>query len=127
MSKDLVTATIDSSIKDCAKLMKENGISSIVIVNSRGKLAGVVTKTDLVGTFLVQSTATLEISKVMTKKVITTSPEDSIFEVESLLFNNNIRRVVVQRKNHLWELSLIVTLFQQNLLRCKKGFQILLK
>ena len=97
MSKDLVTATIESSIKDCAKLMKENGISSIAIVNSRGKLAGVVTKTDLVGTFLVQSTASLEISKVMTKKVITTSPEDSIFEVESLLFNNNIRRVVVTK------------------------------
>ncbi len=97
MSKDLITVTIDSSIKNCAKLMKEHGISSVVIVNSRGKLVGVVTKTDLVGTFLVQSTASLEISKVMTKKVITTSPEDSIFEVESLLFNNDIRRVIVTK------------------------------
>ena len=95
MSKNLVTTNVDSTIKECAKLMKKNGISSVVMVNSRGKLVGVVTKTDLVGTFLVQSTASLEISKVMTKKVITVSPEDSIFEVESLLFNNNIRRIVV--------------------------------
>lgn len=97
MSKDLVSVKIDSTIKDCARQMKKHGISSVVVVNPRGKLVGVVTKTDLVGTFLIQSTASLEISKVMTKKVITVSPEDSIFEVESLLFNNNIRRVVVTK------------------------------
>ena len=97
MSKDLVSVKIDSTIKDCAKLMKKHGISSVVVVNQRGKLVGIVTKTDLVGTFLIQSTATLEISRIMTKKVFTTSPEDSIFEVESLLFNNNIRRIVVTK------------------------------
>ena len=97
MSKNLVTVTDDASVKDCAKLMKQNGISSVVVVNSRGKLVGIITKTDLVSTFLVQSTASLEISKVMTKKVITASPQDSIFEVESLLFNNNIRRIIVTK------------------------------
>lgn len=97
MSKDLVSVKIDSTIKDCAKLMKKHGISSVVVVNQRGKLVGIVTKTDLVGTFLIQSTAKLEISSVMTKRVITASPEDSIFEVESLLFNNNIRRIVVTK------------------------------
>lgn len=68
MSKDLVTALPDNSIYDCAKLMKKHGISSIVVKNSRGKLVGVVTKTDLVSTFLVQSTASLPISKIMTKR-----------------------------------------------------------
>lgn len=97
MSKDLVSVKVDATIKECARQMKKHGISSVVVVNPRGKLVGVVTKTDLVGTFLIQSTASLEISKVMTKKVITVSPEDSIFEVESLLFNNNIRRVVVTK------------------------------
>ncbi|WP_246282141.1 CBS domain-containing protein [Nitrosopumilus ureiphilus] len=97
MSKDLVTLQPEASIYDCAKLMQKHGISSIVIKNSKGKLVGVVTKTDLVSAFLIQSTASLPISKIMTKKVITVSPEDSIFEVESVLLNNQIRRVVVTK------------------------------
>ena len=97
MSKDIVSLQTEASIHDCAKLMQKHGISSIVIKNSKGKLVGVVTKTDLVSTFLIQSTARLPISKIMTKNVITVSPDDSIFEVESILLNNQIRRVVVAK------------------------------
>lgn len=95
MSKDLVTVHLDSSIYDCAKQMKKHGISSVIVINERRKLIGVVTKTDLISTFLVQSSASLQISKIMTKKVISVSPDESIFEVESVLFNNEIRRVIV--------------------------------
>jgi len=87
----------EASIYDCAKLMQKHGISSIIIKNSNGKLVGVVTKTDLVSAFLIQSTARLPISKIMTKNVITVSPDDSIFEVESILLNNQIHRVVVAK------------------------------
>jgi CBS domain-containing protein len=97
MSKDLVTVTLEASIQDCAKLMKKHGISSVVVINKKRKLIGIVTKTDLVSTFLVQSTVSLPITKIMTKKVITVSPDDSIFEVESVLFNNEIRRVIVTK------------------------------
>ena len=97
MSKNLITTSPDASIHDCAKLMKENAISSVVVKNKKNKLIGVVTKTDLVSTFLIQSTASLAISKIMSKNVITVSPDDSIFEVESVLFNNNIRRVIVAK------------------------------
>lgn len=97
MTKDLITLQSEASIYDCAKLMQKHGISSIIIKNSKGKLVGLVTKTDLVSTFLIQSTASLPISKIMTKKVITVSPNDSIFEVESVLLNNQISRVIVTK------------------------------
>lgn len=97
MSKDLVTVPEDATINECAKKMKDHEISSVIVINSRRKLVGVVTKTDLVGTFLIQSTASLPISKIMSKKVITVSPDESIFEVESVLFNNKIRRVIVEK------------------------------
>ncbi|MGY5144446.1 MAG: CBS domain-containing protein [Candidatus Nitrosopumilus sp. bin_32a] len=99
MAKDLITVQPNNSIYDCAKLMKKHEISSVVVKNPQGKLVGIVTKTDLVSTFLMISTASLPISKIMTKKVITVSPNDSIFEVESILLNNKIRRVVVSKNN----------------------------
>ena len=97
MSKDLVTVSPDATTYECAKQMKNHDISSVIIKDSLSKLIGVVTKTDLVSTFLVQSTASLNISKIMTKKVITVSPDDSVFVVQSILFNNKISRVAVTK------------------------------
>ena len=99
MSKDLITVQPDDSIYDCAKLMKKYSISSVIVKNPKNQLVGIVTKTDLISTFLMISTASLPISKIMTKKVITVSPNDSIFEVESILMNNKIRRVIVSKDN----------------------------
>ena len=101
MSKKLVTVLPDATIYDCARLMKQNDISSIVVKNSRGRLIGLVTKTDLVSTFLIQSIPSLHISKIMTKKPITVSTDDSIFEVQSILFNNKISRVIVVNKKKI--------------------------
>jgi len=98
MSKSLITVFDDSKIQECAKLMKDHEISSVIVINRKHKLVGVVTKTDLVSTFLVKSSASLPISKIMSKNVISVSPEDSIFEVESVLFNNKISRVIVMKK-----------------------------
>ncbi|MBM2818935.1 MAG: Inosine-5-monophosphate dehydrogenase [Nitrosarchaeum sp.] len=97
MSKDLVTVSPDATTYECAKQMKNHGISSVIIQDTLSKLIGVITKSDLVSTFLVQSTASLNISKIMTKKVITVSPDDSVFVVQSILFNNKISRVVVTK------------------------------
>jgi CBS domain-containing protein len=97
MSKSLVTVSSDGSIYDCARQMKNHGVSSVIIADKMHNLAGIITKTDLVSAFLVQSTASLNISRIMTKKVITVSPDDSIFEVQSVLFNNKISRVVVTK------------------------------
>lgn len=97
MSRNLVTVSPDGSIYDCAKQMKNHNISSVIIQDKMQNLVGVITKTDLVSTFLAQSTASLNISKIMTKKVITVSPDDSIFEVQSVLFNNKISRVIVTK------------------------------
>ena len=101
MSKSLVTVLEDSSIQECANLMMNHDISSVVIINKKHKLVGVVTKTDLVSTFLIKSAAALTISRIMSKKIITVSPDDSIFEVQSILFNNKISRVIVERKGNL--------------------------
>ena len=97
MTKDLITISPEDTINNCAKLMKKNGISSVIVQDKNRILHGVVTKTDLVSTFLVQSTASLKIAKVMNRKVITVSPEDSILEVESVLINNKISRVIVAK------------------------------
>ena len=97
MSKNLITVTKDSAIYDCAKLMRRHRISSVIVINKDGTLAGLVTKTDLVSVFLTQSTTPLKVASIMTKNVITAAPGDSLLLIESLLINHRISRVVIQR------------------------------
>ena len=97
MSKKLVTIKKTDTVYDCAELMKKNHISSIIVLGKGGVLEGLVTKTDLASIFLTHAVAPLKVSKIMTKKVITVMPGDSLLYVESLLIHNRIARIVVQR------------------------------
>ncbi|TBR22069.1 MAG: CBS domain-containing protein [Candidatus Nitrosotenuis sp.] len=95
MSKNLITVTKKDSVYRCAKIMKDNNISSVIVLHSDGSLDGILTKTDLVFNFLNQESTPLKVSKIMTTEVVTVSPKDSLFLVESMLINNKISRVVV--------------------------------
>lgn len=97
MSKNLITVTRNDTIYKCAKLMQNHKISSILILEENGILAGIVTKTDIASVFLTQSVGPLKVSQIMTPKVITVMPADSLLLVESLLVKYRISRIVVER------------------------------
>ena len=99
MSKKLITIKKTDSIYDCAKLMKKNHISSIIVLGNNGILEGLITKTDLASIFLTHAISPLKISKIMTRNVITAMPGDSLLYVESLLIHHRIARIVIQRNS----------------------------
>ena len=101
MSKNLITAKKSDSIYHCANLMKQNNISSLVILRDDKSMEGIVTKTDLVFNFLIQQAEQIKISKIMTESVVTVSAGDSLFLVESILINNKISRVPVMKNQKL--------------------------
>ena len=100
MSKNLLTVKKSATIYECAKIMRNKKISSVIVVNDDETLAGIITKTDIASVFLTQATAPLKVSKIMTRKVITAMPGDSLLFVESLLINYRLSRIVIQR-NHV--------------------------
>ncbi|MDE1829955.1 MAG: CBS domain-containing protein [Thaumarchaeota archaeon] len=97
MTTRLITTSEDATLYDCARLMLDNKISSVIILKKDGKLAGIITKTDLASVFLTQATMPLQVSKIMTKNVITVKPADSLLYVENVLVKNRLSRVVVER------------------------------
>jgi CBS domain-containing protein len=99
MSENLITVKKNSSVYDVAKLMKKNKISSVVVLNENNSLAGIITKTDLSFAFLIYATKPIQVSEYMTRKVITVDPAESLFVVESVLVNNRISRIIVEKNN----------------------------
>ena len=93
----LFTLTRDNSVQECAKLMKRHRISSVIILDENKMLDGIVTKTNLVSSFLTKETTSVKVSKIMQRKLITVAPSDPILYAESLLLKYGISRIIVKR------------------------------
>jgi CBS domain-containing protein len=96
MTANLITLSESSSVADAARLMIDKGISSIVILNIEGKLAGLVTKTDLCLFFGSRSASVEKVRDWMTPKPVAVRGSTSIFRVAAMMQEHKISRVLVQ-------------------------------
>jgi CBS domain-containing protein len=95
--KKLVTVNEESSIEECAKLMLENHISSLIVTNGEKGIKGIITKTDIVELYAYQAHNSTKVSNIMSKKVHTVAPDETLHMVAMLMVNYNISRVIVER------------------------------
>ncbi|TKX86860.1 CBS domain-containing protein [Halorubrum sp. SS5] len=82
MSTDLTTIERGAAAADAAKRMRDTGVSSILVVEPDGRLAGLITATDFVG--LVRDNDPKDRTPVeafMTTDVVTVGREDTVAEL----------------------------------------------
>jgi len=95
MSTDVVTATTQDNIYECAVLMKQHDIGFVPIVEGR-KLVGVVTDRDLViRGYAEKHSGSTSVTEVMTKDVRTVPSSMTVDECATLMADNQIRRLPV--------------------------------
>lgn len=99
MILDPVTLLVSSTVRDAEKLMRENKIGGIPVVDGNGKLVGIITNRDL----RFQKDMTLPIEKIMTKENLITAPEGITLEkAEVLLQSYKIEKLpIVNKKGKL--------------------------
>jgi CBS domain-containing protein len=95
--RKLFTLTRENSVQECARMMKKNRISLVIILNKDKTLGGVISKDDIVTVFLTKVSSSIKVSKVMKRELITAAPSDPILHVESLLIKYRISRVIIKR------------------------------
>jgi signal-transduction protein with cAMP-binding, CBS, and nucleotidyltransferase domain len=91
-----VTVQKTTSLKDCASLMADKHVGSL-LVEEKGKIVGIVTEQDMVrkGIAKLLDPATTPIEKVMETELVTISPDKDIFEALTMMRDYNIRHVPV--------------------------------
>lgn len=89
MTTNVITVNDDTRIEDAARLLARHRISGLPVVNDAGALVGVVTEYDL----LAKQGAT--VAEIMSRAVISVSPETSAEDVAHLLADRRVRRVPV--------------------------------
>nr|WP_290668077.1 CBS and ACT domain-containing protein [Ardenticatena sp.] len=110
MSSPAVTITPDTSFVDAMQLLKEKGFRRLPVVNKKGRLIGIVAERDLL--YASPSPATtltvwemnyllsqLKIEELMTRNVITVTPDTPIEEAANLMVTNKVGGLPVVDEN----------------------------
>ena len=101
MKKNLITITDgpNDHLNQAATRMDTFKIGSVIIVNSDGNLAGIITKTDITKTYGVVCGGKFQVKDYMTKKVFTCRKSDSLRFALNMINQNDISRLVVTDNN----------------------------
>lgn len=98
MIYDPVTITAEETVGDALRMMKENHIGGIPVVDADNKLIGIVTNRDL----RFQSDMTLPIRQIMTSENLVTTDNPDLSAASRILLENKIEKLpVVDKENHL--------------------------
>jgi CBS domain-containing protein len=100
MSKDIVSVSSDARLNDAARLMKQHDVGVLPVCDGN-KLRGVVTDRDIVVKGLAEGRAGGHVSDVMTRDVVTLSPDDDDKKAQQLMSDNDVRRLPVCDNNEI--------------------------
>ncbi|MDK2849533.1 MAG: hypothetical protein PWP03_85 [Candidatus Woesearchaeota archaeon] len=96
MTKRPVVARPNTSILECAKIMKKYNVGSLLIKDDNDELVGIVTEEDFVQRVIANKVDVNEpIHKVMTKSVFTIDESEDIFDAIMKMKDLDIRHLPV--------------------------------
>lgn len=99
MTKNVRTATRDTSLRDVAVLMRDGDMGAVPVVDN-GRLVGIVTDRDIVVRVVAAGGDTsAPIGDAMTTELFTVGPDDFVFEAIRLMGDKQVRRVPVIGSN----------------------------
>ncbi|HET9357288.1 MAG TPA: CBS domain-containing protein [Nitrososphaeraceae archaeon] len=112
-NQQLITVEGGTNVGDCAKLMLNNDISSLVIVKANDDdnsvLSGIITKSDLLDAYARSFGGDVAINEYMTKKVLTVKPDESVHIVLLIMADGNVSRVIVVGDNNSKPVGIITS------------------
>jgi len=87
----------DTSITEAARIMRDNNVGAVIISESEGTIAGILTERDVISKVVSYSANpdTTMVSAVMTSSVITCTMETTICEAQETMATHRVRHVPV--------------------------------
>ncbi|GBC68342.1 Magnesium transporter MgtE [archaeon HR01] len=96
MSKPPITASEDASIDDVARIMWENRVGCVLIVDRENRLVGVLTERDMLyASAHLLFGRDVKAGSIMSKNLVTASPQDDVLSVVEKMKDFNIRHIPV--------------------------------
>lgn len=101
MTKEVVTIDNSKSVFEAAELMTSKGLGCLIVV-VKGFPVGIITERDIVKRIVAKrGSPDVKVIEVMTKDLITVSPDTSLREAARIMSAHKIRRLPVLKNNRL--------------------------
>lgn len=95
--RDIYSVQDNAKLREAITLLNEKNIGAVLVTDSQGKLAGILSERDIVRRSLMQETGFRDepVTKSMTSKVLTVPSSASLDDVMAVMTNSKIRHVPV--------------------------------
>jgi CBS domain-containing protein len=93
MSRKVVTVTADTHVKEAGRLLVELGISALPVVDAKGVLVGIVSKSDMAPT--TKASTAMAVADVMTTDVLTVAANSEVSKAARIMLESGVERLPV--------------------------------
>jgi len=99
----VISAHVSDTLADAATTLSDKGIGAVIVLDDTERLAGILSERDLVRELARRGTESLSVrvADVMTPRVVTCGPDDTIEELMTLMTNGRFRHVPVLEDNRV--------------------------
>lgn len=104
MTRNPITTIPDALLPKSARVMLENKITCLPVINEKKKTVGIITSFDIFRAIvaeLADSHEQILVSDYMTSRVVTIDPETSLMEVQRIMGVERIRALPVMKEENL--------------------------
>lgn len=103
MNTNVISLLPEDTVSHAARLIQRHDIGSLPVCAADGKLRGIVTDRDIVLRCVASETPPEEtrVREIMTRGVISVTPDDDIREATHIMANEQIRRLPVVENNRV--------------------------
>jgi len=95
MTTELITADRHTSIYDAIRILAENNITGLPVVNEDMSLAGIISEKDMLGLLYNIEDKPGNVENFMTEQVVFFDQEDSLIDIAESFIEGNFRRVPI--------------------------------
>jgi CBS domain-containing protein len=95
MTKDVITVNEKTTIEEAIRIIVENNITGLPVVDDKMKLVGIISEKDAMKLLYNVGSRTGRVESFMTRKIVSFDVEDNLVEVCDCLLNNHFRRVPI--------------------------------
>lgn len=97
MRRGVVTCGVGATAVEAARIMLDNDVSALVVVDERLNACGVISKTDLIG-YYGKDLSLITAEDIMTSEILTVSPDTLVHEAVQLMLERRIHQLVIVTK-----------------------------
>ena len=103
MIRNVITLQGNATVHEAVQLLNKHKIGCLVILNDNGQIAGIITERDLLERVLesCRNPKQTRVSEIMTRNVITGTPNMDVFEATRLMFKLRVKKLPITENNRL--------------------------